>query len=109
MGALRGEGPRWSRERTDGKRRVGAPFRVQLTWADEGLLGRDALVAGIAHGHARNGDGGEEVPVGVASILGFLHLLLFPGLWEGRETLREAGKGPSASSVQRAGPRRGPA
>lgn len=29
-------------------------FRVkELTWADEGFLGCDALVTGIAHGHAR--------------------------------------------------------
>lgn len=64
----------------------------QLTWADEGFLGCDALVTGIAHGHARNGDGGEEVPIGIAGILGFLHLLLFPGLWKGRETGSEAGR-----------------
>lgn len=61
-----------------------------LTWADEGLLGGDALVTGIAHGHARDGDGGEKMPVGVAGILGFLHLLLFPGLQKEWETGGEA-------------------
>lgn len=47
-----GPGPKEQRLGSAGTKSEGHSGSKQLTWADEGFLGCDALVTGIAHGHA---------------------------------------------------------